>query len=83
MAGNAGRRIGKFPESIAFLLQAAAIKPDTAYPWIHLAWIYCKQHSPKEMQICIEKAESMKLDSWSQQQLGLLKNEIEMLVKQK
>ena len=54
MAGNVGRRIGKTEEAIAFLLQAAAINPAKAYPWVHLAIIFDQNDDVELKDFCIQ-----------------------------
>ena len=72
MAGNAGRRIGRIYEATAMLLQATVARPQSVYPWVHLAWIYDMQKLNRQKQYCIEKIKTYKLDKWSSQQLDLL-----------
>ena len=55
MAGNAGRRIGRIYEATAMLLQATVARPQSVYPWVHLAWIYDIQKLNRQKQYCIEK----------------------------
>ena len=73
MAGYAGRLLGRNMEAAAFLLQAVVLKPDSVYPWIHLAWIYRSMNLKKQEEYCIARVKAAKqLDGWTQGELQKL-----------
>ena len=71
-AGNAGRRCGHEDEAAVLLLQAALLRPDCPYPWVHLAWIFKARNAQSQLHLCLEKLQALPLDNWSQQQLHQL-----------
>lgn len=72
MAGNAGRRTGRYNESIALLLQAAVADPSQSYPWINLAWIFHELNNALLLDFCLAQTRRFDLDDWGRQQLQQL-----------
>lgn len=73
MAGNCARRIGKNPEAVALLLHAAYLKPESSYPWVHLAYVALAEGEKDLCEQCCVAAEQRTPDTWTLQQLELLR----------
>lgn len=74
MAGNVARRLGKHPEAAALLLHAAYLKPDSPYPWVHLAFVAKAEGNVKLAEQCCEQAlERGSEDTWVVEQVAVLR----------
>lgn len=74
MAGNCARRLGRNAEAAALLLQAAYLKPESPYPWIHLAFVARAVGNEALCAQCADFAEERAGESaWTQKQLAVLR----------
>ncbi len=74
MAGNVARRLGKHPEAAALLLHATYLKPDSPYPWVHLAFVAKAEGNVKLAEQCCEQAlERGPEDAWVVEQIAALR----------
>lgn len=74
MAGNVARRLGKHPEAAALLLHAAYLKPDSPYPWVHLAFVAKAEGDAALAERCCEQAlERGPEDAWVVEQVAALR----------
>lgn len=74
MAGNCARRLGRNAEAAALLLQAAYLKPESPYPWIHLAFVARAVGDEALCAQCADRAEERAGESaWTHEQLAVLR----------
>ncbi len=74
MAGNCARRLGRNAEAAALLLQAAYLKPESPYPWIHLAFVARAVGNEALCAQCADFAEERAGESaWTHEQLAVLR----------
>lgn len=80
MAGNVARRIGKLNEAVPLLLHAAYLKPTSSHPWVHLAFVAEHLGSLEVMACCIAEAEMRNPDTWSREQITILRERVQTLI---